>query len=131
MTIGEASKQYDISCDTLRYYERIGLIPNVPRNKSGLRDYDQESCNWIGFIKCMRGAGMSIEALIDYVTLFKQGDSTLLARKELLLEQRKLLQAKKDNIESTINRLDYKIEHYDELIANSITMLNSKDCNCK
>ena len=131
MTIKEVSEKYNLSNDTLRYYERIGLIPNVPRNKSGLRDYDQESCNWIGFIKCMRGAGMSIEALIEYVTLFKQGDSTLLARKELLLEQRKLLQAKKDNIESTINRLDYKIEHYDELIANSNAMLNSKDCNCK
>ena len=47
MTIAEVSRQYDISADTLRYYERIGLIPPVPRNKGGIRDYDQESCGWI------------------------------------------------------------------------------------
>ena len=44
MTIKEVSEKYDISPDTLRYYERIGLIPKVPRNKSGIRDYDKESC---------------------------------------------------------------------------------------
>ena len=54
MTISEVSKKYDITADTLRYYERIGLIPPVPRTKSGLRDYDESSCNWVNFIKCMR-----------------------------------------------------------------------------
>ena len=47
MTIAEASKKYEISADTLRYYERIGLIPPVPRNKSGIRDYEEDSCRWI------------------------------------------------------------------------------------
>lgn len=44
MTIAEVSRKYDISPDTLRYYERIGLIPPVPRSRSGIRDYDEESC---------------------------------------------------------------------------------------
>ena len=65
MTIAEVSRKYDISADTLRYYERIGLIPPVPRTKSGIRDYDQTSCSWIEFIKCMRAAGLQIEALIE------------------------------------------------------------------
>ena len=56
MTISEVSKKYDITADTLRYYERIGLIPPVPRTKSGVRDYDESSCNWVNFIKCMRSA---------------------------------------------------------------------------
>lgn len=56
MTISEVSEKYGLTPDTLRYYERIGLIPPVPRTKSGLRDYDESSCNWIEFIKCMRGA---------------------------------------------------------------------------
>ena len=56
MTISEVSKKYDISTDTLRYYERIGLLPPVPRTKSGLRDYDENSCKSVEFIKCMRNA---------------------------------------------------------------------------
>ena len=81
MTIAEVSKKYDISADTLRYYERIGLLPPVPRNKSGIRDYDEASCGWIELMKCMRAAGVQIEALIEYVALFQQGDSTINARK--------------------------------------------------
>ena len=84
MTIAEVSQKFDISADTLRYYERIGLIPPVPRNKSGIRDYDEESCGWIEMMKCMRKAGVQIEALIEYVTLFRQGDDTADARKAII-----------------------------------------------
>lgn len=83
MTIAEVSRKYEISADTLRYYERIGLIPPVPRTKSGLRDYDEESCGWVELMKCMRAAGVQIEALIEYVALFQQGDDTIDARKAL------------------------------------------------
>ena len=72
MTITEVSKKYDLSQDTLRYYERIGLIPTVNRNKSGIRDYTDEDCKWVEFIKCMRGAGLPIEVLIEYVALFQE-----------------------------------------------------------
>lgn len=68
--------------------ERIGLIPPVPRTRGGLRDYGEESCGWIQLMKCMRAAGVQIEALIEYVDLFQQGDATLDARKALLVEQR-------------------------------------------
>jgi len=83
MTISQVSQKYDITADTLRYYERIGLIPHVPRNKSGIRDYDEESCRWIELMKCMRKAGVQIEALIEYVALFQKGDDTLEARKQI------------------------------------------------
>ncbi len=56
MTITEVSRAYGLSPDTLRYYERIGLIPSVPRSKSGIRDYDQDSCRWIELMKCLRSA---------------------------------------------------------------------------
>ena len=72
MTIAEASRKYGLSPDTLRYYERIGLLPPVPRNKSGIRDYDEESCRWIELMRCMRKAGVQIEALIEYVALYRQ-----------------------------------------------------------
>ncbi|MCE1248943.1 MAG: MerR family transcriptional regulator [Firmicutes bacterium] len=117
MTIAEVSKKYDISQDTLRYYERIGLLPNVNRNKSGFRDYTDDDCRWIEFIKCMRGAGLSIEVLIEYVELFQKGDSTVEARKRLLIEQRNQLKARIDDMQKTLDRLDYKIEYYDQLIS--------------
>lgn len=113
MTISQVSKKYELSADTLRYYERIGLIPPVPRNQSGLRDYNQESCNWVEFIKCMRSAGLPIEVLIEYVQLFRQGDKTISARKELLIEQREILSHKIEDMQQTLDRLDYKIGLYE------------------
>lgn len=114
MTISEVSKKYDLSQDTLRYYERIGLLPGVNRNKSGIREYNEDDCRWIEFIKCMRSAGLPIEVLIEYVNLFQMGDDTIEARKELLVEQRKNLLEKREELDRTIERLNRKIEHYDQ-----------------
>ena len=115
MTIAEVSKKYNLTQDTIRYYERIGLIPHVPRSKSGIRDFDETTCNWLEFIKCMRNAGMSIEILKRYVELFKKGEDTLEERKALLKEQRNDLLKKQEDIQATIKRLDYKIKVYDEI----------------
>lgn len=115
MTITEVSKKYGLSADTLRYYERVGLIPKVNRNKSGIRDYTERDCGWVEFIKCMRSAGLPIEALIEYVSLYQQGDETVEARKEILIEQRKNLIEKFNEIKSTLEHLDMKIEKYKEL----------------
>ena len=117
MTIAEVSKKFDISQDTLRYYERIGLIPRVNRNRSGIRDYTEEDCRWVEFIKCMRSAGLPIEILIEYVTLFQQGDATHEARKELLTEQRKQLIARMEDMQKTLERLNYKIETYEKSVV--------------
>jgi len=116
MTITEVSERYDISLDTLRYYERIGLIPRVNRSKSGVRDYLEEDCRWVEFIKCMRGAGLPIEVLIEYVNLFQQGDETINERKEILLDQRKQLAARIEEMNKTLERLDYKIDVYDKTV---------------
>ena len=113
MTIAEVSKIYELSQDTLRYYERIGLIPAVNRNKSGIRDYNDEDCRWIEFIKCMRAAGLPIEVLIEYVALFQRGYEPIDARKQLLKEQRALLAQKMEDMRKTLERLDYKIERYE------------------
>lgn len=114
MKITEVSKKFELSQDTLRYYERIGLIPTVNRNKSGIRDYTEEDCRWVEFIKCMRGAGLPIEILIEYVALFQEGDKTIEARKELLIEQRKLLINRMEEMKKTLERLDYKIKRYED-----------------
>ena len=94
MTIAEESKKYNLTQDTIRYYEKEGLIPTIPRTESGIRNFDEESCNWIEFIKCMRSAGLEIEVLKEYVELFKQGKSTVSKRKELLEKHQFLLALK-------------------------------------
>ena len=91
MKIAEVSKEYGLSADTLRYYERIGLLPNVTRTASGIRDYSEQDCARVQFVKCMRAASVSIEALIEYMALYDQGDSTLEARKTLLEEPRSVI----------------------------------------
>ena len=114
MTIAEVSRKYDISADTLRYYERIGLIPPVPRTRGGLLDYGEESCGWIQLMKCMRAAGVQIEALIEYVDLFQQGDATLDARKALLVEQRDQLVSRMAEMQASLDLLNQKIDRYEQ-----------------
>ncbi|WP_093794296.1 MerR family transcriptional regulator [Sporomusa acidovorans] len=112
MTISEVSEKYGISQDTLRYYERVGLIPRVPRKANGIRVYDEHSCGWVEFIRCMRSAGLPIEVLIEYVGLYQQGDGTKEVRKQLLLNQRDQLIARINEMQVTLERLNGKIAHY-------------------
>jgi len=114
MQIAEVAKRYGISVDTIRYYERIGLIPPVPRTRGGLRDYGEESCGWIQLMKCMRAAGVQIEALIEYVDLFQQGDATLDARKALLVEQRDQLVSRMAEMQASLDLLNQKIDRYEQ-----------------
>ncbi|MGI6665496.1 MAG: MerR family transcriptional regulator [Christensenellaceae bacterium] len=113
MTITEVSRLYDLTADTLRYYERIGLIPPVNRKENGIRDYNEADLRWVEFIKCMRNAGIPVEVLIEYIGLEKQGEKTEHARKELLVEQRSLLAARITEMQETLVRLDGKIEGYE------------------
>ncbi|WP_338834126.1 HTH-type transcriptional regulator AdhR [Moorella humiferrea] len=113
MTIAEISKKFGLSPDTLRYYERIGLIPRVNRNESGIRDYTEEDCKWIEFIKCMRSAGVQVETLVEYVTLLQQGDETIEARKQILIEQREKLLSRIEEMKRALERLNFKIEEYE------------------
>src|SRR4030043_274706 len=116
MKIAEVSERYDIPLDTLRYYERIGLIPPVNRNKSGIRDYREIDLKRVEFIKCMRNAGLPVEVLAEYVGLVKQGDKTIEARKGILKEQREQLLVKMDEMQKTLDMLNYKIEVYENAV---------------
>lgn len=119
MKIAEVSKEYGLSADTLRYYERIGLLPDVTRTASGIRDYSEQDCARVQFVKCMRGASVSIEALIEYMALFEQGDETLEARKAILEEQRDLVEARIAEMQAGLDRLNYKIDNYEQIMHQS------------
>ena len=72
MTIKEMSEKYDIPADTLRYYGRVEAVRPVTRTAGGIRDYQEEDIGWVVLAKCMRSAGLPIEALIEYLTLFRR-----------------------------------------------------------
>lgn len=120
MTIHEVSEKFGISQDTLRYYERIGLIPPVTRTSGGVRNYQAEDLNWVEHTVCMRSAGVSVEALIEYLRLFQQGDETFGARLQLLSEQLENLEQQKEKLEVTIARLQYKISRYKEAVETGV-----------
>lgn len=114
MKIADVAKKFDLSTDTLRYYERVGLLPNVQRARNGFRDYSESDCEWIYFIKCMRASGISIEALSKYIHLFFQGDATVKERRDILLQERKKLIQRLEEMKNTLDKLDHKIETYNE-----------------
>lgn len=117
MTIAEVSEKYGISPDTLRYYEKEGLLPPVKRTAGGIRDYGESDCGWVEFIKCMRSAGLPVEVLAEYVDLFMQGDHTAERRKGILIEQRGKIREKIEELKTVEKRLDYKISNYDKIIS--------------
>lgn len=114
MNIKQVSEKYDIPADTLRYWERIGAIPRVSRNNSGYRDFDKEDEEWVHWTNCMRNAGVSIERIVEYIDLFKAGDSTIPTRKALLKEQLDVIATHLAEIQKMYDALDEKIEHYEE-----------------
>ena len=126
MTIKEVCEKYDITPDTLRYYERVGVIPEVNRTKGGIRDFSEEDIKWVENAICMRSAGVPVEMLIEYVKLFQQGDGTLEARRNLLIEARAEVQKQLDKYQSTMDRLNYKISRYDEALKTGILSWDDK-----
>lgn len=112
MTIKQVSERYNISVDTLRYYERVGMIPPVNRTISGIRDYQAEDLKWVELAICMRGAGLPVETMIEYVRLCHLGDGSIPDRLQLLEDQRLTLLEQRRQIDETIQRLESKITVY-------------------
>ena len=129
MTIKEVSEKYAITQDTLRYYERVGVIPAVTRTSGGIRDYREDDLKWVELAVCMRNAGLPIESLIEYQRLYQAGDSTIPARLELLTGQMEVLQKQKEQIEETIDRLAYKISRYEEAVRTGVLTWPQKGQN--
>lgn len=120
--IGEFSQMVGMSIDTLRYYEKEGLI--VPeRDKANRRLYTDHDVKWIDFIKRLKKTGMPIRNIKSYAKLRYQGNSTIDQRLKLLYDQRHKLEADQVELQEHINFLDTKIETYHKI---KHTMYTSK-----
>ena len=122
MQISEVAKEFGLTTDTLRYYEREGLIGLISKGENGIRNYTEEDIKRIQFVKCMRAAGLEINFLKRYIQLFEEGDKTVKERREILVEQRKILKEKLDAMQEAYNRLNYKIDLYDKNILDKNLM---------
>ena len=122
MQISEVAKEFGLTTDTLRYYEREGLIGPISKGKNGIRNYTEEDIKRIQFVKCMRAAGLEINFLKRYIQLFEEGDKTVKERRKILVEQRKILKEKLDAMQEAYNRLNYKIDLYDKNILDKNLM---------
>ena len=120
MTIKEVCEKYGITADTLRYYEKVGVIPTVGRTKGGKRDYSKQDIGWVENAICMRNAGLPVEMLIEYVRLFQEGDGTFQARRDLLAEAREEILGQLSKYQATLDKLNYKISRYDEAIRTGV-----------
>ena len=113
MTIAEVCRMFNLSADTLRYYEKVGLLPAVGRTNGGIRNYTEYDCGWVEFIKCMRSAGVQVESLVEYVRLFEKGEAAE-TRKQILESERTRLGEKIAELQTAYDRLNMKIERYEK-----------------
>ncbi len=120
MTIKEVCEKYNIKPDTLRYYERVGVIPEVHRTAGGIRDYQEEDIGWVENAICMRDAGVPVEMLIEYVKLFREGDHTMEARANLLKDARNEILDARKKYDVALEKLDYKISRYEEALKTGV-----------
>ena len=127
MTIRQVCSRYGLTPETLRYYEKVGVIPEVRRTASGIRDYDDVAIGWVENAVCMRGAGVPVESIIEYVRLYQAGDATLRARRDLLRDVHTKLLAQKQQMEAEIDRLSFKIRRYDVALKTGVLSWEEDD----
>ena len=127
MTISQVCSQYGLTPDTLRYYEKIGVIPEVHRTASGIRDYDETAIGWVENAVCMRSAGVPVESIIEYVRLYQAGDTTLQARRDLLKDVHTSLLKQRQQMDAAIDRLSFKIRRYDVALKTGVLSWEEED----
>ena len=112
MRIAELARRSGLSVHTLRYYERIGLMPRAPRDDAGHRDYDDKALIWITFIGHMKAAGMPIREMLAYAHLRARGDATAPERAAILRARRDQVALRITRLQATLSVLDAKIAGY-------------------
>lgn len=127
MTIRQVCSQYGLTPDTLRYYEKVGVIPEVHRTESGIRDYDDVAIGWVENAVCMRSAGVPVESIIEYVRLYQAGDTPLQARRDLLKDVHTGLLKQRQQMDAAIDRLSFKIRRYDVALKTGVLSWEEED----
>src|SRR5271156_4832301 len=108
MRIGDLAKRTGLTADTIRYYERIKLLPRASRGSSRQRDYDASILTWIEFLGRLKTTGMPIRGMLHYAALRKRGVGTEAERRELLERHRAAVCAHVAELQACLLALDTK-----------------------
>ncbi|MFE5482424.1 MerR family transcriptional regulator [Streptomyces sp. NPDC056527] len=111
-TISEVAALTGLSAHTLRWYERIGLMPHVDRSHTGQRRFSQRDLDWLAFVGKLRLTGMPVAGMVRYAELVREGDHTRDERRELLESTRRDVLARITELQDALAVLDIKIGHY-------------------
>ena len=120
MTIKQVCQRYGLTQDTLRYSEKIGVIPPVHRSSSGIRDYDEHDLGWVENAVCLRNAGVPVESIAEYVKLYQAGDETFAARRDLLSHVLADLTEQRSQLDAAIQKLTYKVSRYEAAVRTGV-----------
>lgn len=112
-TIGETAKLLNISPSALRYYDKEGLLPFVERSSGGIRVFKEEDFNWLFIIDCLKKSGLSIKDIKKYIDMTLMGDETIEARLEMFQKQREKVIAQMNELQNTLNTIEYKCWFYE------------------
>ncbi|KMO93682.1 transcriptional regulator [Streptomyces roseus] len=111
-TISEVEARTGLTQHTLRWYERIGLMPHVDRSHSGQRRFSDRDLHWLAFVGKLRATGMSVADMVRYAELVREGEHTVDQRRELLEQTRREVRARITELNDALAVLDFKIDMY-------------------
>ncbi len=128
-SIGQVAQKMGLTPHTLRYYEKEGLLPFVRKSSSGLRVFSDEDIDWLVIIECLKGTGMQLKDIRQYIDWCRQGDETLGARLEMFKRQKAKVEEQMAQLQQYMEKINYKIAYYTEAVANgSIDVFKRNKC---
>ena len=120
----QAATEAGMNYETLKFYCKEGLVPNVKRDENNYRVFNEDNIIWLRSLQCLKQSGMSIKELKHFMELCIQGEETLLTRKEILNVQKKVLLKKREELDNNIAYIELKSSFYDDLLAGNIEYVN-------
>lgn len=120
-SIGTVSKEMGVPASTLRYYDKVGLIPSLKRNDSGLRVFDDDDLAGLRLIECLKNAGLSIKEIKQYMDWCQEGDSTLEKHLNMFYERRRAVEQEMSELQDTLDTLNFKCWYYETSCAAGTT----------
>lgn len=112
-TVGEMAKKLNMAPSTLRYYDKEGLLPFVERSGGGIRMFKDSDFEWLSIIECLKKTGMPIKEIKHFIDWCMEGDSTIDQRLALIESQRKVVEKQMQQIQDTLDMLEYKRWYYE------------------
>lgn len=130
-TVGEMAKLLGVPSSTLRYYDKVGLLPFVERSENGIRIFKDEDYSWLKIIECLKMTGMQLKDIREFILMAMQGDKTIDSRLELIKNQRDFLLKKISDYENMLKVLNYKCWFYEnaQIKGSTEEVKNMQDCD--